>query len=223
MVITIDGPSASGKSTAAQELAKELGFYYLNSGYLYRALAYVLITRESYTFEELAHPHPEDLERYLNEEGFSYEYDDGRASIIFEGQDITAHLKTPDVDQGASILSLNEEVRDVLMQVQRRIAQKHDIIVEGRDTGSVVFPSADYKFFLTASMQERASRWQHMQAMRGISYTTEQSLEALDERDTRDKERAIAPLHVPHDAFIIDSTDLTSNQVVQEMMKHICV
>lgn len=222
MIITIDGPVGSGKSTAAQILAKKLGFYYLNSGLLYRALAYLLVTHESYTIKELAHPRIEHLAMYLDDMRLAYHYDDdGSARIMFDDQNITAHLKNASMDQYASILSTNENVRDALLDVQQKIGKHYDLVVEGRDSGSVVFPQADHKFFLTASLQERARRWQGMQEKRGVMYTFEQAIQALKERDTRDQERAIAPLCIPVGAIVIDSTDFNLDQVVQEIMKHI--
>jgi cytidylate kinase len=222
MIITIDGPSASGKSTAAQALAKKLGFYYLNTGLLYRAIAYLLLKRESYTQEELFNPRTDDLKRYLDTVHFSYHYSDtGKATITFESHDITPYLKDEEISRGASVISLNPRVREALHTIQHFIRDQHNIVVEGRDSGSVVFPLAEYKFFLTASLDERARRVQKMQEERGVSYTIEQALHELQERDTRDQARPHAPLRIPDDAVVIDSTDLDLNQVIQEMMKNI--
>jgi cytidylate kinase len=222
MIITIDGPSASGKSTAAQALAQKLHFYYINTGLLYRALAYLLLKREEYTQEELFNPRTDDLKRYLDEVHFSYHYSDtGKVTITFEGDDITPYLKDEEISRGASIISLNPRVREALHTIQHFIRHHHDIVVEGRDSGTVVFPLAEYKFFLTASLDERARRVQKMQEARGNSYTIEQALHELQERDTRDQGRAHAPLRIPDDAVVIDSTNLDLNQVVQEMMNYI--
>jgi len=222
MVITIDGPSASGKSTVAQALAKKLGIYYVNSGLLYRALAYLLIKREGYTEEELAHPRTEDLKRYLELVHFSYHYNEsGVVTITFEKQDITPYLKDEEIGQGASIISLNSRVREALHTMQHQIRNQHDVVVEGRDSGSVVFPTAEHKFFLTASLEVRAARWQQMQEKRGKSFSIEQAINTLQERDERDTERAAAPLVIPQDAIVIDSTNLDIDQVVHAMMKHI--
>lgn len=222
MVITIDGPSASGKSTVAHALAQKLGYYYLNTGLLYRALAFLLLKREGYTEQDLAHPRTEDLKRYLNEVHFSYHYSStGQVTITFEGLNITPFLKEPEIDRGASIISLNHRVREALHTIQHSIKNQHDIVVEGRDSGSVVFPHADYKFFLTASLEERAHRLQKMQEQRGITHTLEQAEQALQERDKRDQEREVAPLRPAGDAVVIDSTGRDVNHVVQEMIKYI--
>jgi CMP/dCMP kinase len=222
MVITIDGPAGSGKSTVAQTLAQKLGFYYINTGLLYRALAFLLLKREGYSEQDLAHPRTEDLKRYLELVHFSYHYSStGHVTITFEELNITPFLKDEEIDRGASVISVNPIVRKALHDMQHRIKEKHDVVIEGRDTGSSVFPHAEYKFFLTASLQERARRWQQMQEKRGHTLTLPQAEESLKERDRRDKERAVAPLIVPEGAIEIDSTNMSIEQVVQEMMKHI--
>jgi len=222
MVITIDGPSASGKSTVAQALAKKLDFYYLNTGLLYRALAFLLLKREGYTEQDLAHPRTEDLKRYLDLVHFSYHYSStGHATITFEDLNITPFLKDEEIDRGASIISANSLAREGLHTMQHHIKEQHDIVVEGRDSGTEVFPNAEHKFFLTASLQERARRWQKMQEKNGSKYTLEQVEQALQERDARDQGRTIAPLRIPKDAIVIDSTNLSVEQVVHEMIKHI--
>lgn len=224
MVITIDGPAGSGKSTVAQALAQKLGFYYINTGLLYRALTFLLLKREGYSEQDLAHPRTEDLKRYLELVHFSYHYSStGHVTITFEELNITPFLKDEEIDRGASIISVNPIVRKALHEMQHRIKEKHDVVIEGRDTGSSVFPHAEYKFFLTASLQERARRWQQMQEHRGHTVTLAQAEESLKERDRRDKERTVAPLIVPEGAIEIDSTDMSIDQVIQEMMKHIAV
>lgn len=219
MIITIDGPAASGKSTVAQMLAKKLSFYYLNSGLLYRALAHILVTHERYTAEQLAHPRIEHLTACLDPMRFCYDYDEsGNVTITFDGNNITPVLKDMQVSHDASIVSADAQVRDALLHVQHRIAAAYHVVIEGRDTGSHVFPHADYKFFLTASPQERAHRWQAMQEKRGTPCTYQEAFDALKERDARDEKRELAPLRVPEGAVVIDSTFLNSEQVVQEIM-----
>lgn len=222
MIITIDGPSASGKSTVARILAKELGYYCLYSGLLYRALAYLLMTHELYTDEMFANPKAEHLNIYLDPARFTYQYDEsGKAIIMFDGADITPYLKDGNIDQHASILSMNKKVRDILTRIQQKIGKKYHIVIEGRDSGSVVFPYAEYKFFLTATPEERAKRWQMMQEERGIKYSLDQALQELEKRDTRDASREIAPLCVPEGAITIDSTDLDVRQVIRKMISYI--
>lgn len=222
MVITIDGPAGSGKSTVAQALAQKLSFYYINTGLLYRALAFLLLKREGYTEQDLAHPRTEDLKRYLDLVHFSYHYSStGQVTITFEDLNITPFLKDEEIDRGASTVSVNPRVREAMHDIQHRIKEQHSVVIEGRDSGSTVFPHAEHKFFLTASPQERARRWQQMQEKRGHAVTLAQAEESLKERDRRDKERTVAPLIVPEGAIEIDSTDMSIDQVIQEMMKHI--
>ena len=152
MIITIDGPTASGKSTLGRMLAKELGHYYLYSGLMFRALAYVLKNQYGYTNEQFEQPRIEDIDSVLAPKRFVYTYDDQhKERIFFDGVDITPHLKAGGIDQLASVVSRNSAVRDRLTQLQRSIAESADVIVDGRDSGSVVFPYADYKFYVTAA------------------------------------------------------------------------
>jgi CMP/dCMP kinase len=220
VIITIDGPSASGKSTAAQFLAKELGYYYLNSGLLYRALAYLLLTQRHYNRYELNHPRSHDLKLFADPDKLYYSYDaDTGSSIAFEGKNITPFLKEPEVDIAASILSTHEEVRTAMHQLQHAIAKEHCLVVEGRDAGSVVFPHASCKFFLTAAVQTRAKRWRAQQEKKGKTYSLEQAIEHIDTRDERDRSREVAPFIIPFDAIMLDNSKLTIDQTVAQM-KH---
>lgn len=159
MIITIDGPAASGKSTAARLLAKHLGYYYLNSGMLYRALSYLLL-ENGYTLETIANHSESDIKQYLDPQHLVYVSDDQtNAHIYFDNKEITQYLKNERIDQAASVVSTNKVVRDYLLSFQRQLASTHDVIVEGRDSGTVVFPQAEIKFFLTASLDVRAERW----------------------------------------------------------------
>ena len=160
MIITIDGPCASGKSTVAQALARELSCTYLCSGLLYRAFAYILCGTMQYTEQMLASPHKSDIDAIVSNDLFTYQYAQTTGvAIIFNRRDITAQLHAPEVERGASIISTNLYVRTVLYAMQHAIANCHNVVVEGRDAGSVVFPEAEYKFFLTAPIEVRAARW----------------------------------------------------------------
>ncbi len=222
MIITIDGPVSSGKSTVARMLAKKLGYYYLNSGLLFRALAYLLVNHCLYTEKELRNPTLDDLETYLDPERFSYEYDETfREKIVFDGQDITPRLKGDLIGKYASIMSTDARVRKALAEIQRLVAQYYDVIVDGRDSGSVVFPDTQIKFFLTAPAEVRAKRWQQEQKERGNDFSLQEALERINERDKRDKERNIAPLSIPDEAIIINSADLNPQQTCEVMLTHI--
>lgn len=216
MIVTIDGPAASGKTTVARMLAEKRGFYYLGSGVLYRALAYLLRTQCGYTDALMRAVQPADLKVLLDPQKFSYTYDaHAQESVFFQGYalDMT-QLRTPAIANDASILAANGSVRKALLVLQRAIADDHDLIVEGRDAGSVVFPDADIKFFITASVAERARRYMKDQASRGVRLTAEQAVAMIEQRDERDKTRAIDPLVIPVGAVVVDTTNLSLEQVV---------
>ena len=218
MIITIDGPTASGKSTLARAVAKKLGIYYLATGMLYRALAYLLVHHASYTKNDLRHPKIQDIETFFDPERFVYTYDAAIGEkILFDGQDITPFLKDSAIDDASSLLSANKIVRDALLKLQRMYGNMFDLVAEGRDLGSVVFPHADFKFFLTASVYVRARRWQEDQEQKGESFTFEQSKEIISERDRRDRERKIAPLVKPNDAIEVDNSDLTFEETLEQV------
>jgi CMP/dCMP kinase len=222
MIITIDGPTASGKTTAGRLLAKNRDIYYLYSGLLYRALAYLLITHEVYQDDDLRNPKQEDLVRYTDPQRFLYKYDDqSQEQVFFDGQDITHFLKTSFIDHAASVLSASKQVRILLTNIQRKIAQSFDLVVDGRDTGSYVFPQADYKFFITASVDVRAQRWQRQQATLGNEFSLYEAIEQIMLRDRRDSTRAVAPLIIPEDAFVINNDNLNPKQTVEKMLTYI--
>ena len=220
MIITIDGPTASGKSSVSRVLASRLGYYYLYTGLLYRAIAYLLIIHEQETIETIAHADLEKVRALVNSERLSYRYDpQDQEQIFFDGINITCHLKDPIVDQAASILSTNNQVRELLNQLQRSIAQKVHVVIDGRDAGSVVFPHAEHKFFLTADQQERALRWYHEQRARGNDITLEQARESIAARDARDSSRDHAPLIIPEGAKTIDTSGITIVDAVQKIVE----
>ncbi len=222
MIITIDGPTASGKSTAGRSLAKKLGYYYLYTGLLYRGLAYLLMKEYGYTLDTIAHPDIKLVDTFLDPKKFVYTYDaKDRERISFEGRDITPQLKGDIIGQAASILSTNTEVRNRLNMLQRKIANDYDVVIDGRDSGSVVFPHADKKFFLTASEVERAARWVELQRKRGIAVSPEQALTFVQTRDARDSGRKVAPLTIPQGAQVIDNSSLSSKQTLKEIMHYL--
>lgn len=221
MIITIDGPTASGKSTIARMLAQKLGWRCLNSGLLFRAVAYILTTKFNVNPDNLSHLTTTDIEQALDPKRFIYTLDMKGGHISFDGVDITSHLENASIDQIASKVATNEYVRERIKEEQRRVVKDLDAVVEGRDCGSVVFPKAEIKFFLTASVEIRAHRWEREQEERGVSFEKNKAQQLIKEKDERDTKRDISPLVVPAGAYIIDSSAMDQNQTVEYMLSFI--
>jgi len=222
MIITIDGPAASGKSTTARLLAKYLGYYYINSGLLYRALGYLLLEHGGYSLETIANPSESDVARFLDPAHLVYTSDDQtNAHIYFDDKEITKLLKNERIDNASSTVSTNQVVRSYLLKFQRALAASHNVIVEGRDSGTVVFPQAQIKFFLTASLAVRAERWQMEAEQKGIKISIDDAQNQLAERDKRDTERAIAPLKIPENAIVVDNSLYTISETVDVLANYV--
>ncbi len=210
MIITLDGPTASGKSTAARLLAHRLGFFYLSSGLLYRALAYILLRDYEYTLATIADPAIDTVKQILDPKRYKYLYDvEHNERIFFDEVNITCQLQDDRIGQGASIVSTNQQVRISIDEMQRTLAKDHNIVIDGRDAGSVVFPHAAHKFFLTASEAVRAQRWYERQKKQGDDVTIDEAYRFIRMRDARDTQRAHAPLIIPAGAHVIDSSHLS--------------
>lgn len=216
MIITIDGPAASGKSTVARELAQKLHYYYLNSGMLYRALGYCLLNHSGLTIEHLKDCDIQTRNHCLATLHYDYDVSNGTMKMIVDDKDVTPLLKQPLIDKAASLVGENKKARDFLLMTQRTIAHKHsDLVAEGRDAGSVVFPQAKIKFFLTAHQEVRALRWLNDQIKRGNKAVTfEEALHTIRERDERDTNRPHAPLGVYSDDIVIDNSHLSLEQTL---------
>ncbi len=201
--IAIDGPAGAGKSTIAKRLAKELGFYYVDTGAIYRTVAY---------FMDLLDISPKDVDgvnRYIDELTVEIEYDeDGMQHMIMNGMDVTGDIRTPDISQKASLISAHAVVRSMLLDMQRDVAKKHNVIMDGRDIGTVVLPRANVKIFLTASAEVRAQRrYLELQA-KGSKDSFEKVLAEIVKRDHQDSTREIAPLKQAKDAILVDTSAL---------------
>ena len=218
MIITLDGPSGSGKSTIAQMLAEKLGYFYLNSGYLYRALGYILVKHYGYSEEKLRNPDFADVEDCLLSGSFVYNYVCGRATVFFKA-DITDQLKQVEVSEYASLISRHAEVREILVEYQRNLAQaKRCMVVEGRDCGSKVFYDAAVKFFVTARAEVRAQRLQKDQAKLGNILSYAAADELVSRRDNRDATRKHAPLVQPAGCVLIDTSDHRPDEILDKML-----
>jgi CMP/dCMP kinase len=221
MIIAIDGPAASGKSSTAALIAQKLGWCHINSGLLYRALAYALLNVKNYTSDTLTSATYADIDYCTDPKRFHCACQHSKTVIHFDNLIISPLLKTPEISEAASIISTNPYARECLTQLQRAMAARTNCIVDGRDAGSVVFPDADLKFYLTASVAERAHRLVRDQDAVGNKISLEQAQQIIQERDQRDATRKVAPLVIPHGAIVIDNSDLTQAQTVELMLEKI--
>ena len=210
-VVTIDGPAGAGKSTISRLLAERLSFIYLDTGALYRAMAYDL-TRKGYSGNE------KELSNLCRNIRVELQDLAGRLHVLVNGEDVTQKIRTEEIGLLASRISAVPVVRQILLSVQRDIAATGGVVAEGRDMGTVVFPDAEIKFFLDASVKERAGRRYRELCERGESTSLLDVESDILVRDRQDSERPIAPLIASPDAVRIDSTDKTISQVVDIMM-----
>ena len=214
--VAIDGPAGAGKSTIAKRLARELGFYYVDTGAIYRTVAY---------FMDLLGISPKDVdgvERYIDELNIGLEYDeDGTQHMLMNGMDVTDDIRTPDISQKASLVSAHAVVREVLLDMQREVARNYNVIMDGRDIGTVVLPKAQVKIFLTASAEVRARRrYEELQA-KGSHDSYEKVLKELQQRDYQDSHREIAPLKQAKDAIKVDTSELDIDGVVAAIRENV--
>lgn len=212
MIIAIDGPAGVGKSTVAKLLAARLGFLYLDTGALYRAIAWKVL-RDSIP--------PTDHDRVvglLHTTSLHMQFDNGSMQVLVDGMDVTGELRTPEVTIAASVISAIPFVREWLLPVQRQIAQRGSVVAEGRDIGTKVFPAAPVKFFLDADTTVRAERRHRELVAAGHAGGIETTYQDLSGRDMRDRNRAVAPLVPAADARPIDTSLLNVEQVVDHMM-----
>lgn len=212
LVVTIDGPSGSGKGTLSQMLAKELGFHLLDSGALYRLVALAAIKKNVALTSE---PAVAEVAAQLDVE-FSLEGDNLR--ILLAGEDVTASIRAETVGMNASIVAAYPQVRDALLKRQRAFATAPGLVADGRDMGTTVFPAAQFKIYLTASAEARADRRCKQLQAKGVEANWDQVVADIRERDERDSTRSVSPLRPAEDAVIIDSTELTITQVLEAML-----
>ena len=211
-VIAIDGPSGSGKGTIASELASKLDFNYLDSGAIYRTLG-IAVQKANVDFMN----HAQITEIY-NKSDISFE--SGKPySVILNGKDVSMLIRSQMGSDFASKLGQIPEIRDILLEGQRAYRREPGLVADGRDMGTTVFPDASLKIFLTASVKERANRRYKQLITKGIDATLPDLLQDLKERDKRDTERTVSPLKPAEDAVTLDSTDLTIDEVVNQILK----
>ena len=212
--IAIDGPAGAGKSTIARRLAKELGYYYVDTGAIYRTVAYFL---------DLLGVSPKDADgvnRYIDELTVEITYDaEGAQHMIMNGMDVTGDIRTQDISQKASLVSAHAVVREVLLDMQRDVAKQHNVIMDGRDIGTVVLPKADVKIFLTASAEVRAQRRTDELTAKGQKANYNQILKEIQQRDYQDTHRELAPLKMAKDSIKVDTSELDIDGVVAAIQK----
>ena len=213
--IAIDGPAGAGNSTIARALADKLGARYLDTGAMYRAVALLA---------ERAGVDPGDgeaMERILPDADIAVRYDDaGEQHVYLSGEDVTGQLRTNSISMGASMVGLHMAVRRKLTELQRRVAEENDVVMDGRDITTNVLPDTPYKFYLTASVEERARRrYQQLLRRGGTDKTLEEIEREIAARDKNDMERDYMPLRRAEDAVLIDSSSLTIDEVTEQMLR----
>jgi CMP/dCMP kinase len=215
LIIAIDGPSAAGKSTLAKRLAKELGFTYLDTGAMYRALALKVLR------ERIDIGNEKMLAEIIGRTAIDLREDKGKLHVLLDGEDVSELIRTPEVSQMASKASALKTVRQWMLVLQRALGQRGDVVAEGRDIGTVVFPDAEVKIYLDASAQERARRRVEELRRSGRQVSLDETLREMGERDKRDSERDLAPLRKAADAMAIDSSALDAEALAQKVMQEI--
>lgn len=212
LIITIDGPAGAGKSTVSKILAQQLSYIYLDTGALYRAIAYNLL------IENIAQDDENELSKFLVRTNISLKNLNGTLNVFVGNENVTEKIRSEEIGLLASKVSAIAVVRKSLLSIQRDVGIRGGVVAEGRDMGTVVFPDADYKFYLEGSVEVRASRRYNELRMKGNIVDYEEVKRDLNVRDTQDQEREIAPLKAFEGAIMIDSTNMTISEVVEKMM-----
>lgn len=215
MIIAIDGPSGAGKSTLAKRLAKELGFIYLDTGAMYRALA-LKVLRQTVDLAD-----DDCLDRLVDDTEIDLRDRGGKLEVLLDGEDVGAQIRTPEVSQMASKVSALKKVRSRMLELQREMGQRGSVVAEGRDIGTVIFPQAQVKIYLDASPGERARRRYEELKAAGRPVDLQVTLREIEERDKRDSERDIAPLCKADDALLVDSSSVDAEQVAALVLDQI--
>ena len=211
--IAIDGPAGAGKSTIARRVAKELAFVYVDTGAMYRAMALYLI-RSGAGKED-----GKEFGRLCQGADISIEYREGEQTVILNGENVTPFLRTEEVGNMASVSSADPKVREKLLDLQRKLAASMSVVMDGRDIGTTILPDADVKIYLTASSQKRAERRYKELTEKGIACCLDEIRRDIEERDRRDMNREISPLRQAEDAVLVDSSDMTIEEVTERILQ----
>jgi len=210
-VLTIDGPSGSGKGTIAQMIAREFGWHYLDSGAIYRVLAQAAIKHQLDLADEAA------LTSLAEQLDVRFAFDNAELKVMLEGDDVSLRIRSEEAGNAASKVAAIPSVRSALLQRQRDFRKMPGLVTDGRDMGTVVFPDAPFKVFLTASAEERAQRRYKQLKQKGIESNLSDLIAEISERDRRDSEREVAPLRPAEGALILDSTELGIDAVFEQV------
>ena len=214
LVVTIDGPAASGKSTVARLLAEKLGASFLDTGAMYRAVTLAAIRAGVDMTDE------DDLLEVIGTTKFEFSAGQGRMAVYIDGVDVTEQIRQPQITGSARHVAVSAKLREKLVEMQRQFAAGEEkIVTEGRDQGTVAFRNADIKFYLTADPSERARRRQAVLQAKGDTDTFEQIRRAIEQRDKSDLSRAVGPLKPANDAIVVDTTDLSVEEVVAQLFR----
>ena len=212
--VAIDGPSGAGKSTIARAAAKALGFIYVDTGALYRAIGYYIVKQGINTKDEQA------VSQQLINIDISLKYDNkGKQQVILNNIDVSEYIRTPEISMAASNVSAIPKVREFLLDLQRNIAKNNNVIMDGRDIATVILPHADVKIFLTASAEKRAHRRYLELLEKGENVTEQEVLEDVKKRDYQDSHREIAPLMPSGTSIIVDTSELTLDESINTIIK----
>ncbi len=210
--IAVDGPAGAGKSTIARRVAKELGFIYVDTGAMYRSMALYFLRHDIKGTEE------QKVSDACSDIEVTIEYEDGEQQVFLNGENVNAFIRTEEVSMMTSDTSKYPKVREKLLSLQRELAQKKNVIMDGRDIGTCVLPDADLKVYLTASSGERARRRYKEQIERGIQCDLGQIEKDIIARDEQDMNRAVSPLKQANDAVLVDASDMTIEEVVAKVV-----
>ena len=211
--IAIDGPAGAGKSTIARRVAKELSFIYVDTGAMYRAMALYLLRRE------VNKDDTEQIGNICQDAEISIEYQNGEQIVLLNDENVNSYLRTEEVGNMASVSSAGPRVREKLLSLQRKLARDMSVVMDGRDIGTTILPDADVKIYLTASSLTRAKRRYLELQEKGTVCNLDEIQKDIEERDQRDMNREISPLRQAEDAVLVDSSDLTIQQVVDRILQ----
>ena len=211
--VAIDGPAGAGKSTIAKQIARKLGYIYVDTGAMYRAMAYYLIQNQVDAADK------EAIAADCQHADISICYQDGEQVVLLNGENVNAYLRTEAVGNMASVSSVVPEVRKKLVELQQKLARETDVVMDGRDIGTVVLPEADVKVYLTASVKTRAKRRFLELQEKGEPADLAKIAADIEDRDYRDMHRDISPLRQAEDATLVDSSDMTIDQVVERILE----